>query len=226
MTDFPGSLPPERPQLRSGTVPSQEVRAALPPSVAPRARPPRPVRVRTEPKEASVRRSPQRPLAKPVKAPTKAKVTKRPKRRSRLGGLSLSVRLIAAVTIVGFLALNLIPVGLRWYSQEQEYRAVEAQVEAARLRNLELGDTLAAWEDPDYVASQARTRLGFAWPGETQYSVVGLPEPDGAGESDALATDGGEGRPWSSVIMQSMIDADTPAASRDLDAMIAEIGAQ
>ena len=101
---------------------------------------------------------------------------KNPKKRSRTwGGLSTSVRLIGAGAIVIMLGLSLVPIGLQWVQQEQEYRAVSAEVEAAKAHNADLQATLEKWDDPDYIARQARRRLGFVRPGEAQYTVVYLP---------------------------------------------------
>jgi hypothetical protein len=35
---------------------------------------------------------------------------------------------------------------------------------------------LQLWDDPEYIASQARARLHFVFPGERQYIVVGKEE--------------------------------------------------
>ena len=233
---------PKRPQPRSGAFASQKVVVdARPPSLAPRANAPRPVR-------GAGRAKQQAPLASST-SPTKAerntprqrspltfkqllasgsgrKRSADPQGRSSGGfglkGLSLSVRLIAVVTVVAFLGLNLIPIGLQWYQQQREQRAIAAQIEQARGRNAELQDTLSAWEDPDYIATQARKRLGFAWPGEVQYTVVGVPEDEAGKDSgDPLARQGQERKPWPSMIMQSMVDADAPAASSSLADLIA-----
>ncbi len=135
-------------------------------------------------------------------------------RKRRFAGLSGSVKLIVVAVVAGVLGFNLLPVGIRWYSQEQEHKAVLAEVEAARQRNVELEGQLAAWDDPNYVAAQARARLGFVWPGETLYNVVGLPETTEEDSAHPVAE--GPQKPWSTKLLESMIDADHPPASSGL----------
>lgn len=241
MTELAEPRAPKRPQPRSGVSAAQgQDSVAPPPSLAPRAAAPRPVRRAGVAKQQVLRReasTPDEAIRNPRKQSSGvgfrelitagsarkrfALGTRRSKERFGLRSISLSVRLIAAVTVAGFLGLSLIPVGLQWYQQQQEQRAVVAQIEQVRARNAELENTLAAWEDPDYIATQARSRLGFAWPGEIQYSVVGLPEKEEE-EGDPFASQGQEAKPWPNLVMQSMLDADTPAASSSLTDMIAD----
>ena len=55
---------------------------------------------------------------------------------------------------------------------------------------------LDLWNDPDYISTQARERLGFVRPGETQYTVVdpGPQYQDSALAAAAAST--GPARPW------------------------------
>ena len=138
----------------------------------------------------------------------------RQKKSRRRGGLSTSVQVLVAVAILTVLALNLVPIGLQWLQQEQEYQTVSAEAEAVRAHNAELQATLEKWDDPDYVAMQARGRLGFVRPGEVQYTVADLPEE--AEEGDPSLAESGVQRPWMSLILESMQDADQPPASNGL----------
>lgn len=195
--------------------------AAVPARPDPR---PRPAQMAAEP-------MPTRPRPKRTAGPSRAnrmapkstpKLPKEPKRSKRwtIGGLSVSVRMLGIVVVAGMLALNLVPVGMQWYQQNQEYRAVTAELAATEATNQALRDSLDAWDNDNYVANQAKRRLGFVWPGEVQYNVVGLPET--AQSSDDIDEPKGQARPWPSVLMQSMIDADTPPASDSLSGMLAD----
>ncbi len=145
----------------------------------------------------------------------KSKADKPGRKRWSFGGLTVSVRLLGAAVVVGLLAVNLVPITLQWIQQEQEYRAVRAEVAAAEAYNQELQDSLDAWENKDYIASQARKRLGFVWPGETQYMVVDMPvDEDVASESEQDSKS--PEKPWSTQILESMVDADTPPPSEGL----------
>ena len=90
----------------------------------------------------------------------------------KVGGLEISVRALFAVIMTGLLIALVLPSMYQWARQEQEYREIVAQVEEARAKKADVERQLELWNDQDYVASQARERLGYVRPGETQYSVV------------------------------------------------------
>ncbi len=62
------------------------------------------------------------------------------------------------------------------------------------------------WNDPKYVASQARTRLHFVFPGEHQYIVLGAPESQTKVASPAapVAEQIPLGLPWYSRLVASI----------------------
>lgn len=57
-------------------------------------------------------------------------------------------------------------------SQREAAHRLDLQVQAAEQYNAELKKQLEMWEYPDYVAREARSRLGYVRPGETTYVVV------------------------------------------------------
>ena len=63
---------------------------------------------------------------------------------------------------------------------------------------------LARWNDPEFVASQARARLHFIFPGERQYIVL----DENTGEATQEATKVSEqfpvGIPWYSRLISSI----------------------
>ncbi len=90
-----------------------------------------------------------------------------------------------------------------WYEQHSERNALEQEAEELRDQVDELETELELWEDPAYVASQARERLHYVMPGEEGYVVV-------SEEEEAEEETGPEGLPpagdgewherlWSSV---------------------------
>lgn len=128
--------------------------------------------------------------------------------------------MISIAVVLGMVGLNLVPIGMQWYQQEQEYRAVKAELEAANLHHQELQDSIAAWDNDNFVANEAKTRLGYVWPGEVQYNVVGLPETAQSGEDEISLTTESPVRPWTSTILQSMIEADQPGSSSELGSLV------
>lgn len=113
-----------------------------------------------------------------------------------VGGLEISVRALFIVIMTGLLFALIMPSMYQWWRQEQEYREIVAKVEEARAKKADVERQLELWDDQDYVAAQARERLGYVRPGETQYSVV---DPGPAYQDQAqiaAAADHGPARPW------------------------------
>ncbi|WP_051125665.1 FtsB family cell division protein [Schaalia vaccimaxillae] len=116
------------------------------------------------------------------------------------GGLEISVRLLTVALLAGVLAVFLLPNVYDWWRQEQDYRDIQARVAAAQERNAAMEEQLELWQDPEYIASQARDRLGYVKKGETQYAVV---DPGDDYQDDAqvsAALDEGPKRPWVQVV--------------------------
>ncbi|MFC5370684.1 septum formation initiator family protein [Arcanobacterium bovis] len=82
-----------------------------------------------------------------------------------------SVRLalvIAAVMIGVFIVSS----PLRGYiAQQEEKRELLSTLDHRKERVQELEQQLALWNDPQYIQSQARQRLGYVLPGQTLYTV-------------------------------------------------------
>ncbi|MGO3797424.1 MAG: septum formation initiator family protein, partial [Pauljensenia sp.] len=104
------------------------------------------------------------------------------------GGLTISVRLLGIAVVGAVLAGMLVPSLFQWWRQEQDLRDITARVAAAEQQNADMQHQLDLWNDPDYIASQARSRLGYVLPGETQYAVVD-PGPDHADTSQIDAAE-------------------------------------
>lgn len=126
------------------------------------------------------------------------------------GGLTISVRLLGIAVLASVLAVMLVPSLFQWWRQEQDLRDITARVAAAEEHNADMRNQLDLWKDPDYIASQARSRLGYVLPGETQYTVVDPgTDQDGASQIAAAEPDG-PARPWVQVLTASLSEADSP----------------
>lgn len=113
-----------------------------------------------------------------------------------VGGVEISVRTIFILIMMSLLLSLILPSLYQWWKQEQEYREIVAQYEAAVAANEEARRTLELWNNPDFVASQARERLGYVRPGETQYSVVD-PGPEYRDKLEqSIAPSRGPAKPW------------------------------
>ena len=88
--------------------------------------------------------------------------------------------------------------------QQEEYRDLKLQLSQAQTTNKDLDAQLKRWDDPEYVAGQARARLGYVRPGETTYVVVD-PPPEPAGHSTAEASQVPSAPPpWFMVLNSSL----------------------
>lgn len=86
--------------------------------------------------------------------------------------LGLTSRSLALGTVVVMLVTFLAPPMQRYFVQRAQINALKADIEATELRITDAEKQLMRWQDPNYVKSQARARLHYVWPGETQWIVV------------------------------------------------------
>lgn len=133
----------------------------------------------------------------------------------RVGGVEISVRILFTLIMVGLLASLVLPTVIQWVRQEHIRNETIAQLEEARARQSDVQRQLDLWADPEYIASQARERLGYVKPGETQYSVVD-PGPEYQDTAQVAASaPRGPARPWmyNFVVLTALADstADVPA---------------
>lgn len=96
----------------------------------------------------------------------------------------------------------------------QEYFAQRAQINALRTQVVAnqkaLDDArreLALWNDPNFIKSQARTRLHFVLPGERQYILTNPVTLEGESKSNAVATNMPTGVPWYSRLIATITEA-------------------
>ena len=120
----------------------------------------------------------------------------------------LSLRLLSILFFVAFALILIIPVLNRYMDQQEELRSVKASVEEAKARNHELELELALWQDPEYLKSQARSRLGFVTPGQVLYTVSDPDEGSAAEKRERIEQklnhDRRAATPWFSTMWDSM----------------------
>ncbi|VEH35379.1 Septum formation initiator [Cellulomonas fimi] len=124
---------------------------------------------------------------------------------------------VMVFSLVLLLAFVLVSPTLHSYlEQQQELAELRAQVAAAKARNDELRDDLGRWDDPAYVAAQARERLSFVLPGEKAFRVLDpeavpdTPAVDAGPSSTVLDT--GATQPWYTTVWESVEIAGTAPA--------------
>mgnify|MGYP002735313133 CR=1 FL=1 len=124
------------------------------------------------------------------------------------GRFSISVRLAVLLVLGCIVLLVLIPTALQYADQARKHRAAIIEVEAAKDRVAQLEAELENWENPEFIASQARSRLGYVHKGETQYSVVDA-EVEAPEEIEEIV---GPSKPWTINLRDSLMDVDQPPA--------------
>ena len=142
---------------------------------------------------------------------TEKKASTRPVGEGRsvlsIGGLDVSTRLVVVLTVAAILSVMLVPSLYQWWQQERELAQIKAQEQQ---KNADMQRQLDLWNDPDYISTQARERLGYVRPGETQYTVVdpGPQYQDSALAAAAAST--GPARPWVQQLAILVGKADQP----------------
>jgi cell division protein FtsB len=118
----------------------------------------------------------------------------------------ISGRWIAVASTLFVVAITLAPPLQRYFAQRAQINSLRAEIrdDSSDLAKAQID--LAKWDDPTYVASQARTRLHFVFPGERQYAVLGLtPEAAGAQAPAApIANQIPSGLPWYGRLLASI----------------------
>lgn len=101
----------------------------------------------------------------------------------RLNGLN--ARAVALAVVVFMLALLLAAPAQRYFAQRAQISALQHQLSASQVRVQEARTELERWRDPAYIKTQARARLHFVMPGETQYIVIDSSKTKTAASSSA-----------------------------------------
>ena len=132
--------------------------------------------------------------------------------------LSATWRLAVLGVVIAGLALVLAHSLRVYFAQSQEIAAVKVDIAVKQEQIAELEDKLNRWEDPQYVRSVARVRLGWVMPGEVGYRVIdadgrvlnGSEDIEGVGSSERSDL---EAR-WWDKLAGSVRVVDEPVAAR------------
>ncbi|HEU4492073.1 MAG TPA: septum formation initiator family protein [Jiangellales bacterium] len=113
--------------------------------------------------------------------------------------------------VLGILAVSYAYPLRAWWEQHSRVAELEAEQESLAAEVAALEGERDRWEDPAFVRTQARERLGLVTPGEVGFVVVG--EGDGPtevliGEGDEAVTSVETEGPWWSRLLASVEAAD------------------
>ncbi len=131
-----------------------------------------------------------------------------PKRSS---GASVTSRALILALVAGLLLLTLAVPVRSWFAQRAEIAGLRADVEAARERVAALEVQKERWDDPAFVAAEARRRLHFVLPGEIGFVTLGSEESILADSAESTPD-----APWYSTMWGALQQADdnAPASSK------------
>lgn len=114
--------------------------------------------------------------------------------------------LLVAVPLFAIMILISSPLQ-KYFAQRAQINALSAQVKANQVALEEARKELERWNDPNYIKSQARTRLHFVLPGERQYILTNPITLEGADNSNQVATNVPAGVPWYNRLISTITEA-------------------
>ena len=120
---------------------------------------------------------------------------------------NVTTRAIALAVVVLVLTISYASSLRIYFAQAHDIATTKQQISQSQNRIADLQSELARWNDPAYVKSQARERLGWVMPGETGYRVVedngkalgGGAEIDSSAKEAAPPEDAWWAKLWGSV---------------------------
>ena len=117
-------------------------------------------------------------------------------------GLSNRALIVGIVLFV--VAITLAPPIQNYFTQRAQINALKTQISDSQAMLDKAAKELAQWDDPEFVASQARARLHFVFPGERQYIVVGNEEIENSEQQTKVSGQLPVGIPWYSRLISSI----------------------
>ncbi|HEY4898125.1 MAG TPA: septum formation initiator family protein [Candidatus Nanopelagicaceae bacterium] len=122
---------------------------------------------------------------------------------------SISGRSLAFATVLLILAITIAPPLHNFFEQRVQINAYRAELAASESTLAAAEKELTLWNDPTYVASQARIRLHYVFPGEREYIVLnnGLNNNSAPPQSVPVAPLEGvvpTGTPWYSKLITTI----------------------
>ena len=124
--------------------------------------------------------------------------------QSGLKKRGLSNRALIVGIVLFVVAITLAPPIQHYFTQRAQINSLKTQISDNQAMLDKAAAELAQWDDPEYVASQARARLHFVFPGERQYIVVGDDEITGEDQQTKISSQPPVGLPWYSRLISSI----------------------
>jgi hypothetical protein len=90
--------------------------------------------------------------------------------------MQITQRAVALLVVVGLLVLSYVGTMRIYLDQQNDMATARTQIAERQATIAQLEDELSRWNDPDYIKTQARERLGWVMPGEVG-SIQGNNDP-------------------------------------------------
>lgn len=119
-------------------------------------------------------------------------------------GITITRRTLALVALIVVALAALVPTVNSYVAQRQKLSELQTQVSQQEQQVEDLRAQVARWEDPAYVAAQARERLLFAMPGETQYRLTDTSGQDVPLTEAQQAEEAAKEGEWYSTLWESV----------------------
>ena len=116
----------------------------------------------------------------------------------------LSNRALILGVILFILAITLAPPLQHYFNQKAQINSLKSQLLDNQAMLDAAAKELALWNDPEYVASQARSRLHFIFPGERQYIVLNKDSGEVTPDATKVSEQFPVGIPWYSRLISSI----------------------
>lgn len=130
---------------------------------------------------------------------------------------SVTSRAIALAVVLLILTISYASSLRVYFNQRQDLAATRQQIIKSQADINNLSDEISRWNDPDYVRTQARIRLGWVLPGERGYRVIGAdgkPITGGTEITGGTANQPAPKKAWYSKLMGSVQAADHPRPTK------------
>ncbi|SDS27573.1 FtsB family cell division protein [Microlunatus soli] len=132
---------------------------------------------------------------------------------------SLTTRAIALAVVVLILTISYASSLRVYFKQRQDIADTKQQIINAQRNISELSNEISRWNDPNYVRTQARDRLGWVVPGERGYRVIGADGQPVTGDTEIAAekTSNAPKKAWYTKMWGSVETADDPRPAKKDD---------
>lgn len=130
--------------------------------------------------------------------------------RGWLRGIRFSWFAFVMLGLFVLAVLIIAPSIAKYTAQQQQIEQLAAQNAAKQAQVDRLNDTIADWNDPNYIKAQARDRLLYVMPGETSYLIIDNLPKTAAEKAEKVSTEAQKQQgDWATTLLQSIVGSST-----------------